>query len=450
VSEQSTFSPDAEVKTEVARPEAAKPGTPSWYRRTKILTAGILKIGAMVTGGKGPRPEKLDHFRYCSASTNKDGVYPDHPDFAKENGEKLDAIKVEFYSDDETLNVEFGWQLMKGGATVCRGLGNGDMEPERRPELNPAKPFEKIACACGESCMYGKNGSCKRVSVARLMVPGRNSRGLLHTPLNSVWQFRSHGDNTAQLLQNAMRDFKALTGGILAGIPLMLTMQRETRRGVSAFYSVGLTFDGLPDELEDIVQRIHLRREKNRAIQAVRAVKSATVEDLLRGQGRTIGFEDAKESFAINAEFSPSTLNGAKVETPAAGVAVPVPEVVDGAAEAQVVATETMPAGTSQDVTVEPEAAAVADQEIVNDQKTEPAEVPTPAPAPVVVLPERKAGEKDLTMPQANYIRTLAEKAGVEKGLVEAFIKNLGIDQGKALLTFLLKSPDQVAQVFAA
>jgi hypothetical protein len=323
---------------------------------------------------------------------------------------------VQLFTDDEDLNVEFGWQLMKGGATVCRGLGNGDGAPERRPSMDPTKPFERVATDCGETCPYAKSGACKRVSVARLIVPGRNSRGLLHTPLNSVWQFRSHGDNTAQLLRNAMRDFKAMTGGILAGIPLLLTMQRESRRGVSAFYSVGLTFDGLPGELDEVVMREITRRDRFKAFQASREVKPMSMEDLLRAQGRTIGFEGTAESFALNAEFSPSTLNHA------------APPVMDGA-----------PASGEEPA---PEPVAAAEPEA-------PQAVGDAVPAaPAWALPARLGNEADATTPQNNFITTLAQKLGVG-WKVEPLKTGLGKEQAKALITFLKDRPEEAKHAFA-
>jgi len=403
------------------------PSAPSWYRDTKILTAGILKIGAMVPSGGGKmRPEKLDHFRYCSSSLTKDGVYPDHPDFKEENGAKLNSIPVQFYTDDPDLNVEYGWQLMKGGATVCRGLGNGDMNPERRDGMDPSKPFVPFAQECGEACPFARNGSCKRVSVARLIVPGRNGKGQLHTPLNSVWAFRSHGDNTAQLLRNAMRDFKSLTGGILAGLPLQLSMQRETRRGYGAFWSVGLTFDGLPSDFDEACMKEWQRRDRFAAFQAARAVKTKSMEDLLREQGRTIGFEDARESVALNAEFSPATLHGAAVAE-------------EIAAEAPAVRVE---------VAEQPDAEAQGQDE-AGLAAGEPAVEP-------LQMPGRADGDKDRTPPQAQYIRNLAGGLGVAKEKVEGVLmgkglgqeKPMSLDQARALITGLKESPASAKAFF--
>ena len=407
-------------------------GTPSWYSSTKLLSAGILKIGAMTKGPKGPRPEKLDHFRYCSSSVDRDGVYPDHPDFNDENASNLAAVPVQFYTDDDTLNVEFGWMLMKNGATVCRGLGNGDMAPERRPGLDTSKPFEKLSQECGESCVYAKGGSCKRASVARLIIPGRNRRGQLHTPLNSVWQFRSHGDNTAQLLMNSMRDFKALTGGILAGIPLLLTVQRETRRGLSAFWSVGLTFDGLPGDLDEAVMREFMRRDRFNQFQQSRSVKNVTMEDLLRSQGRTIGYEDQNASFAINAEFSPSTLNGAVVEP-----REPLAEVVTALATSQ-----------AADALVE-----IGAPEVEADE-AEPVVASPGAPvAPVACgfnLPERAPKEEGVTGPQLAFIETLGKQAGIPPEKIKSLTTGLGKEQAKVLIPFLKAQPDNAREYFAA
>ncbi len=403
------------------------PTAPSWYRDSKILTAGILKIGAMVDSGGGKkRPEKLDHWRYCHSSLNRDGVYPDHPDFKEENAAKLSAIPVQFFTDDESLNVEFGWQLMKGGATVCRGLGNGDMHPERRDGMDPAKPFVPFAQECGEACPYAKNGSCKRVSVARLIVPGRNSRGQLHTPLNSTWAYRSHGDNTAQLLRNAMRDFKGLTGGILAGIPLLLSMQRETRRGFGAFWSVGLTFDGLPSDFDECVMKEWQRRDRFAAFQAARSTKAKSMEDLLREQGRTIGFEGAQESVAINAEFSPGTLHGAAV-----------PVVTDD--QAILVGREeptALPRGNALEIPG-PGGESAGEVQALN-------------------LPGRTEAEKDRTEPQANFVRNLAGGLGIPRTKVDAVLsgaamgqeKPLSLEQAKVLITGLKSAPEAAKAFF--
>ena len=407
-------------------------GTPSWYSGTKLLTAGILKIGAMAKTPSGVRPQKLDHFRYCASSVDRDGVYPDHLDFKEQNAANPSSVPVQFYTDDDTLNVEFGWMLMKNGATVCRGLGNGDMAPERRPGLDASKPFEKLNQECGETCIYAKGGSCKRACVARLIVPGRNSRGQLHTPMNSVWQFRSHGDNTAQLLMNAMRDFKALTGGILAGIPLLLTVQRETRRGLGAFWSVGLTFDGLPGDLDEAVMREFERRDRFEQFQRSRAIKSVTMEDLLRSQGRTIGFEDPSASFAINAEFSPATLNGAEIQSPDPKVEAVVPDW----APAQVA-----------DTLVEIAAPEVATSE------GEPAQAPPEAPAAPVCgfsLPARTPKEEGVTGPQLAFIESLGKLAGIPSETIKSLTTGLGKDQAKVLIPFLKTQPDNAREYFAA
>jgi len=265
--------------------------------RPRVPVAGCIKIGS-VAANNGP--VKLDHFRYATPSaTGKNGFFADHPDFTAENAAHPKTVPIEFVSDDPEVNLELGREMGGRGTVLCRGGRDGSAERRvKAGKLDPAGEFTKVADGtCGDECPYAKNKQCKIGAILRFRIPG-------HTPIGQVWQFRSHGWNTAQDLLGAMGSIKAITGGTLQRIPLELTIYEQRRSPVvggarqsTTFYSVGLGFRGEEEDLLNALERAAKLKTRYQALNVM------DLEAQIRAQGQTIGHEDDAEAAAVAAEF---------------------------------------------------------------------------------------------------------------------------------------------------
>lgn len=281
--------------------------------RPRVPVAGTLKIGSVeVRAGKSV-PKKLDHLRFCGPSATASGQYPDRSDMAEENKAHLRAYTIELVSDDPEVNLDVAYVMAGRGHVLCRGNGS---QAERRADakgvLSPDLPFRPVVAGeCGEDCAFFRQGKCKLASTLRFRIPEK-------TDMGAVWQFRTTSWNTAQDLLGAMHTLKGLTGGVLARIPLKLSMTEQRRnpltdngRTSSSFWTLALSFEGDESALIEAVKRA---REIKARMESLRI---PSLETRLAAQGNNLLREDfaSSEERAVAAEFFPDGKNQPQAAT---------------------------------------------------------------------------------------------------------------------------------------
>lgn len=264
----------------------------------RVPIVGTLKIGDVI-GGK---VSKLEYMRLCTASATGDNRYEDHPDFKEFNDGKNKSINIELVSDEPRVNLDIVYNMGGNGFIVCRGDGtNASRRIGPDGKISTDAAFQKLPeGTCGEGCPFAQSGKCKLASTLYFRIPGR-------TAIGSVWQFRTKAINSAQDLLGAMHALKAITGGVLARIPLKIFMTEQKRRPVtdkgrttSHFWTLGIAFDG--DE-EELIQAVAKARKLARDMAEL---SMPSLEQRLKDQPSDLLEDmDEAEERAYAAEFWP-------------------------------------------------------------------------------------------------------------------------------------------------
>lgn len=190
---------------------------------------GRITMGHTVIRGEGKAlPVKDDHFSLTTLV--QDGAtraWNEHPlqkeilvkKKDKEKGDakdKLRAIPVRIaYNDlNLTLHNSFSaWDSQKGRILCC---GNG-VTARRVTE----EGVKEIDCPRPEACEYGVRQRCKNMSRAYFQIEGQEDE-------LGVFILRTTSFNSLNYLGTRLAQLAGLTGGRLAGMPMMLVMESKT------------------------------------------------------------------------------------------------------------------------------------------------------------------------------------------------------------------------------
>ncbi len=202
---------------------------------------GKIKIGSkgeIKTSQKGTQyrpPIKFDHFELVSVlRDDKGNLIPDP--VMKELGENVKELDIFLLYNDETLNFMTRYNEYRGGKCLCSGDGvkarilNGD-----EIECNP------------DTCKSFKEKKCKPNGILSVI--------LTKSPrLGGVYKFRTTSYNSIKSILSSLFFIKSLTGGVLAMIPLKLTVspmtvQPKDSATVQTIYVVNVEFAGTVQQL---------------------------------------------------------------------------------------------------------------------------------------------------------------------------------------------------------
>lgn len=202
---------------------------------------GKIKIGSKgeaKTSQKGTQyrpPVKFDHFEIVSVMRDEHGNLISDP-VMKELGENPKELEIYLLYNDETLNFTTRYNEYKGGKCQCSGDGvkahilNGD-----EIECNP------------EACKVFKEKRCKPNGILSVI--------LTKSPrLGGVYKFRTTSYNSIRSILSSLFFIKSLTGGVLAMIPLKLTVspmtvQPKDSATTQTIYVVNVEFAGTVQQL---------------------------------------------------------------------------------------------------------------------------------------------------------------------------------------------------------
>jgi len=252
---------------------------------------GRITIGRVVEKNGKRLPEKDDQFTITTQIQTKDGwlKHPLDEELRKEseNG-KLRTIPVRMLFNDPDLNFRAEYSLFdrRTGRPQCVGDG----ETCRRVN---GEGVETLPCPGPDTCELGKNGLCKPYGRLNVRIGDEDELG--------TFIFRTTGFNSIRTLIARLRYYQAVSGDLLACMPLTLRLRGKStpQSHRTPIYYVDLTLRDGTTLTEAIAhaREVHDRREAQDYDQA--ALDSAANTGLKNG----VFEHDLDEGNAVTEEF---------------------------------------------------------------------------------------------------------------------------------------------------
>ncbi|WP_321891989.1 recombination directionality factor [Paraburkholderia tropica] len=193
---------------------------------------GRISIGRAVEKNGKRLPERDDQFTITTQVRNR-GEWVLHPfdDALRKAGGngKLRSIPVRVLFNDSELNLRAEFSLFdrETGRPVC--VGNGETCKRVTDE-----GIETLPCLSPDGCPFGKAGGCKSYGRLNVVIGDEDELG--------SFVFRTTSYNSIRTLAARLRYFNAVSGGLLATMPLELRLRGKstTQSYRSAIYYVDL------------------------------------------------------------------------------------------------------------------------------------------------------------------------------------------------------------------
>lgn len=256
---------------------------------------GRISIGRVVEKNGKRLPEKDDEFTLTSQIQHKEGwiTHPLDEALRGSSGAKLRSIPIKLLFDDPDLNMRANYTLFNRntGRPMC--VGNG--ETSRRATAEGIQTFE---CRTPDGCELAQGSQCKPYGRLNVRVGEDDALG--------TFILRTTGFNTIRTLLARMAYLSALTGGILASMPLELRLRGKstTQSHRAPIYFVDLTLRS-GQSLHEAVEQARTERAKQTEL----GVDQAALDEAAR-RGFAMGaFEDAEDDgLPIIEEFFPDAV----------------------------------------------------------------------------------------------------------------------------------------------
>ncbi len=266
---------------------------------------GRISIGRVVEKNGRRLPEKDDEFTLTSQVQHL-GQWVAHPLDAKlrtsAGSAKLRSIPVRLLFDDPDLNLRANYTLFDRttGRPVC--VGDGETCKRATPD-----GIRALACPSPAGCSLAVGGACKpygRLHV-RVECPTADSDDEQDTDTLGSFVFRTTGFNSIRTLTTRLRYLQAMSGNLLAELPLMLRLRGKstTQSHRAPIYYVDLT----PRPGKQLSEVIAQARE-TRAHMLNVGIDQQALDEAAR-QGLALGaFEESEEEGeAVVEEFYPDS-----------------------------------------------------------------------------------------------------------------------------------------------
>jgi hypothetical protein len=236
---------------------------------------GRISIGRVVERNGKRLPEKDDEFTITSQVQHKDG-WINHPldeALRADAGSKLRTIPIKLLFDDPDLNMRANYTLFnrQTGRPAC--VGNG--ETCRRVTATGIQTFE---CQTPDACELAQGKDCKPYGRLNVRIGDDDELG--------TFILRTTGFNTIRTLLARMKYLHALSGGLLASLPLELRL-----RGKSTAQS-----HRAPIYYVDLTLRVGIKLRE--AVDQARTERAALEAD---GIYQTALDDAARQGFALGA-----------------------------------------------------------------------------------------------------------------------------------------------------
>jgi len=278
---------------EQRRPAQKKPRRTIRGLTPRLAECGKIKIGKkgeMTTSQKGNQfrpPEKLDHFIITTMDKVNDDFAPDQYIMTK-LGDNCKEIPVRLPYDDPSLNFPTSYAYYDSAACKCRGDGETAINSDGETiECNP------------ETCPNIKDKKCKPNGVLSLILDDAPRVG-------GVYKFRTTGWNSINNIFSSMEFIRGLTNGLLAFLPLSLTLTPKTtvipgKKTQTTIYMVNLEYRGSLQEMANAIQQT----------MNTRALTQYSVKDFEKLAEEALALPEAPdECKAIVEEFYPDAVRG--------------------------------------------------------------------------------------------------------------------------------------------
>ncbi|WP_420996522.1 hypothetical protein ACKI2N_032620 [Cupriavidus sp. 30B13] len=178
---------------------------------------GRISIGHIVEKDGERLPEKDDQFTLTSQIQNRDGwiLHPLDETLRKAANGKLRAIPVRVLFNDPALNLRADYCLFdrQTGRQLC--VGNG--ESCRRVS---DEGMVSLPCPSPAACQTGREGGCKPYGRLNVVIGDEDELG--------SFIFRTTSYNSIRTLAARLSYFHAVSGGLLACLPLELKLRGKS------------------------------------------------------------------------------------------------------------------------------------------------------------------------------------------------------------------------------
>lgn len=192
---------------------------------------GRISIGRVVEKQGKRLPEKDDQFTLTTQVQTRDGwmLHPLNETLRKATTGKLRAIPVRMLFNDPDLNLRADYSLFDRdtGRPVC--VGNGETCMRATDEGVQQQP-----CPSPDGCSLGQRGGCKPYARLNVTIGDDDELG--------SFILRTTSYNSIRTLAARLHYFNAVSGGLLACLPLELKLRGKstTQSFRSAIYYVDL------------------------------------------------------------------------------------------------------------------------------------------------------------------------------------------------------------------
>jgi hypothetical protein len=240
---------------------AIKNLVPRLAERGKIKIGERGEIKTSQQGKQFAQPKKLDHFVVTTMQRDAAGrMLPDLElmrKLAPQSG-KLKELPVMLLYNDPDVNFQTRYSCYIGNRLWCCGDGEGAQRLEQDGKYQP------VPCPCLRlEANYNGKDKCKPNGTLQVLLQGVDRIG-------GVWKFRTTSWNSVNSIMSSLKLIQAITGGVLAGIPLKLVLSPKTvtipGTGQNmVVYVVSLEFPGTEQELAKIGYDIAKRRADHKA-----------------------------------------------------------------------------------------------------------------------------------------------------------------------------------------
>ena len=274
----------------------------------KNLTPQLAERGKIKIGMKGEKkqsnqgntfaqPRKLDHFLITTLQRDQAGNFLPDTDLNNKfnkNGGKLTEIPIRLLYDDIELNFMTRYACYKGAKCWCSGDGEIAQQDDGKGK------YKSVACPCERTePLYAGQDKCKILGTLQVLIADTNRIG-------GVWKFRTTSWNSVNAILSSLTLIKALTGGPLAGIPLMMVLSPKTVTVPSTgqamvAYVVSLEYWGSETKLAELGYTIAKQRIEHR-------VKMEQIEEQARLLLAPPQAESIEDQLETAAEFFPDSV----------------------------------------------------------------------------------------------------------------------------------------------
>jgi hypothetical protein len=262
---------------------------------------GRISIGRVVEKDGKRLPQKDDQFTLTSQVQNRDGwmLHPLDETLRRACTGKLRAIPVRVLFNDADLNLRAEYSLFdrQTGRPVC--VGDGHMCKRVTDE-----GMASLSCPSPDACQFGRAGGCKPYGRLNVVIGDDDEIG--------SFIFRTTSYNSIRSLSARLHYFGAVSGGLLACLPLELKLRGKstTQSYRSAIYYVDLGVRS-GGSLEGAISEARELDARRRAA----GFDQAALDSVARIGFSNGAFEDsAEEHAAVTEEFFPDA-SGASSET---------------------------------------------------------------------------------------------------------------------------------------